>query len=505
MLRFKSLEIEFFKQMDLRFFLLLFLVTSIFASMKGIVFLNEEEDLLAHEELMEVEGLFAKEIFIPDRLNLEEKMAKYFKTPITFDLVSELKKEVLLYFQRENPLVQVLVPPQNITAGVLQMCILKAKLGRLEVQSNRLESASYLKKNIGLNPGQEIDAQQIERRLQFFNRNPFRQIDLIYQPGAQAQTTDITLLVQDHKPYRISTGAESSDSSVRYYAGISVAKELGWSHVFSGQFSTSLEQNKAFNMSYLGFFPWGHFMNLFGGHSDFYLERENGLFVNRSSGFQTSFRYTIPLTIGEWFFGLDCKRNKSVSEFNLQQIKPLEAANITQLMFGYGGQYRGLEWNTEIFWFPKQVQGWVYARSLVRYLHRLSSKFAFFMEMRGQIASQSLMPSEQIGLGGVDSIRGYRERTFSADHAILSKLEIRFPSFSIIRRKTFDDLMEWLFFIDGGFGWKKDLLFSSGLGVRYFIGTWLAMHIDYGFQLSRLPALFEQEIGKLHFHFSAHY
>lgn len=52
----------------------------------------------------------------------------------------------------------------------------------------------------------------------------------------------------------------------------------------------------------------------------------------------------------------------------------------------------------------------------------------FFAKMQGQIADQPLVSSEQLSVGGMDTVRGYLESEVLADYGVIGTLEMRSPS-----------------------------------------------------------------------------
>ena len=119
--------------------------------------------------------------------------------------------------------------------------------------------------------------------------------------------------------------------------------------------------------------------------------------------------------------------------------------------------------------------------------------------MRGQVATENLLPSEQYGLGGFDTVRGYKEREINFDDIIIYNFEIYLPyiSFSKLLGKSKKpiDKLEFLGFIDAGYGWennhaagitKSKGMYSIGPGVRYSIAPYLTCKLDWGFQLESL-------------------
>jgi hemolysin activation/secretion protein len=96
----------------------------------------------------------------------------------------------------------------------------------------------------------------------------------------------------------------------------------------------------------------------------------------------------------------------------------------------------------------------------------------------GQIAADPLLPSEQFTVGGIDTVRGYRENALVRDTAWFASLEYRIPlgrlPIPALQRNVDDGLVQLIPFIDVGGGQDKqlsaltdDTIASAGLGIRW--------------------------------------
>ena len=110
------------------------------------------------------------------------------------------------------------------------------------------------------------------------------------------------------------------------------------------------------------------------------------------------------------------------------------------------------------------------------------------------------MPTEQYGLGGYNTVRGYDERSANGDNAYVFNTELRTPPgsiFKIFGNQEVDDSIQFLAFFDYGFvgniqpvpGSLEQTVFlmSIGPGVRYNIDRFVSVRFDWGFQLHQAP------------------
>ncbi|MDH3604659.1 MAG: ShlB/FhaC/HecB family hemolysin secretion/activation protein, partial [Candidatus Tectomicrobia bacterium] len=88
-----------------------------------------------------------------------------------------------------------------------------------------------------------------------------------------------------------------------------------------------------------------------------------------------------------------------------------------------------------------------------------------------QLSDDSLLPTEQIAVGGRFSVRGYRENQLIRDNALIVSMETLIP---LVQHHRWADFVHVIPFIDFGRGWNRQVetpdptnLASIGLGVRW--------------------------------------
>ncbi|NEP49000.1 MAG: ShlB/FhaC/HecB family hemolysin secretion/activation protein [Moorea sp. SIO3C2] len=104
-----------------------------------------------------------------------------------------------------------------------------------------------------------------------------------------------------------------------------------------------------------------------------------------------------------------------------------------------------------------------------------------------QLADRGLVPLEQIGIGGLESVRGYRQDLILSDNGAFISAELRLP---IIQNDS-GTLVQLTPFLDFGTGWNRDdendiddnTIASLGLGLRWQQGDLLEANIGWGLQL----------------------
>ncbi len=106
------------------------------------------------------------------------------------------------------------------------------------------------------------------------------------------------------------------------------------------------------------------------------------------------------------------------------------------------------------------------------------------------------MPSEQFSVGGVGTVRGYKENVLTGDHGLLisHELQQRLPSLGLGKRHPKLNLAGIMFWDYGRVIQKKplrgqnksDFLASVGVGLRAAVGNRFSASVDIGRQLEEI-------------------
>lgn len=168
----------------------------------------------------------------------------FLKKKITNQLLTELTRELVLFMRSENhPVVDVIVPEQDITNGVLQILIKVSKIGEILIKGNKWFSNEIISNSFHSQKGVLIDGKLIKEDLNWINRNPFRQVDFIFSEGINEWETDLTMEVNDKLPFRSYAGYENNGNELtgfdRYFIGVNWGNAWKKDHQLNYQFTTN--------------------------------------------------------------------------------------------------------------------------------------------------------------------------------------------------------------------------------------------------------------------------
>ena len=349
-------------------------------------------------------------------------------------------------------------------------------------------------------------------------------------------TTDVELICSDRFPLRIYAGIDNTGNDVtgnnRLFTGFNWGNVFWSDQRFSYQFVSSSDFKRywAHTAFYEVPLPWQHMLNIYGGYShvdaDFAVpDIEGSLFHTHGFSVQGSLRYDIPLKphknfLHEITWGFDFKRTNNNLDLGGVPVISENNVNLTQLMLGYNMGFEStplyISWEIEGFWSPGKwisdqtntdyeslrpfaKNQYVYTRTALAFIWRFYKEWSIHNYFRGQLANINLLPSEEYGIGGYNTVRGYKERIVNGDTAFIWNIEFRTPPVSILNTlagwEKFHDKIQFLVFYDYGlsgvkqtapFQDKTTYLMSFGPGVRYNVIPYLTFRADWGFQLHNL-------------------
>jgi hemolysin activation/secretion protein len=481
---------------------------------------------------VEARGIILKNVAVPAEPAFRALVTPYLGQALTRGKLSTLITGLIVYYRHhDRPVVDVIVPEQDITRGTLQIVLLEGKVGQVTVTGNRWFSSSAITDGVYLQPGDPISASALQGNLDALNQNPFRNSEVVYTPGQKLGETNLVLQTQDRFPLRVYTGYEDSGDQQtgfdRYLVGFNYGDLFHLGQQVNYQYTTSGNGDslRAHAGSYVIPLPWGHTLTFFGSYVD--TEGTIPPFIGlKGRSYQVSGRYRVPLPsfgVASLSYkqsvsaGFDYKYNKNSLEFgNAPAAGTLY--EVDQFVLSYEGAetdpYGQTSINEQLYLSPGDWGGdnndaafdgahtgatsdYVYNTLVLERLTKLPADWSLILRGTLQTSNANLAPSEQLGFGGYDSVRGYDEREVNTDTGYIFTTEVRTPSVSLgdwFHCPEFKDQLQLLGFWDYGSGSNHaplpgepdDIPLSSiGLGVRYTINTYVSVRYDYGFQLLR--------------------
>lgn len=512
----------------------------LFSELNGVVLLGNFEDL-DRTAYKNERGVTFLRLSVPgDSDKLKSSLSAFLHRPLTQRDLYRMEKIIITFYQEnKHPLVLVKVPQQETKGGVLQVVVLESVLGKITSTGAKWFSNERIARNIRLKPGELIDEGTLVQDLFWMNRNPFHKTSVIYSPGEKDATTNIELVTKDRFPLRTYGGTDNTGLNPiqrnRLYAGFNFGNVFNLDHVLTYQYSASynIKDFQAHTVHYTAPLSWRHVFIVFGGYSHVHTKMLLHHFKSHGESLQASGRYTIPIRTGtqllhEGTFGFDFKRTNNTVEFSETPVFGKQV-NLTQFLGEYSLGYEGKH-NTKtsfvasLFFSPASIVSDASKADFESLRPHATPRYVYFLAQlaeevrfdncslmwtfRGQVSSANLLPSEQMGIGGYNTVRGYEERLLNYDDGVMGNVEFRSAPIRIVSKKSssLDEGLQFLAFVDYGTGCNhrrvegeksSRYLLSVGPGVRFNINPYVAIRFDYGIKLHKVSG--DRTFGRPHF------
>lgn len=354
--------------------------------------------------------------------------------------------------------LQVLLPEQALTQGVVRFLVVEPRLGRVLIEGVQHFGEDNVRRALPtLREGEPLNTRALGANLRLANESPSRRMALSLQAGQSAQTLDARLEVADEKPWRVFASLDNSGTRETGRSRLA----FGWQHanvldrdqVVTAQLTTSPEQPDKVGIIGLGYklplYARGDSINVFAGYSSVESGALQGLFSVNGKGRIGGARYNQSLA-GEGAYqhklawGLDWRRFDSNTEFAGGGSLGGSRYTLLPASLAYQAQWQGPQWSFEGSATLSanlrggadlaQAAGRAQARQHYR-IARLDGHVYFrpqagwtaHLALFGQYSADALPPGEQFGLGGVGSVRGYGERVQVDDKGLGLNLEAYAP------------------------------------------------------------------------------
>lgn len=474
------------------------------------------------------EGLQVTGVALLETAEFRALATPYLGRALTLRALNRLTRDAVLYFRRHGrPVVDVLVPEQNVSSGTVQLLVVEGRLGAVRTEGNKWFTAEQIRSYVRGRTGEVIEGAPLLADIAWINQNPFRQVDLVFTRGTGAGETDVILRTIDRYPLRVYAGYDDSGNALtgfdRVQVGANWGNAFGRDEQMNYQLSASPDFRKlvAHSGSYIVPLPkWRHTLTVFGSFAESRPELAGGLFALTGRTWQASARYRVPLPARgtltrEFTAGVDFKRSNNNLSFGGAQVFAQEndvvqataaystnrpdkygmMAGTLTLAVSPGGLSSGNHTREYQAARARAQPDYVYARLELERVTKLPHGLSWLARGTAQLASANLLGSEQLGLGGAGNLRGYEEREANGDDGFVLVNELHLVPFRAGhvpgRKQTLGRLAPLVFFDYGVVRSHERLsgepsrleLASTGVGFRYNIGGNLMVRADYGWQL----------------------
>ena len=460
---------------------------------------------------------------------LQYLLAEYVGRKLTFELLDDARRKITDYYVEKGYITSgAILPEQDIVGGVVWIHVVEGRLEKLDLSGNRRLAPSFFDDRLKQATRPPLQIQAITDALEVLQQDPrIASVQGQLVPGHELGYALLDLKVQESQPYQLglqldnagtpSTGAErfalvGSDLNLTGIGDSIVARFGPFTGGFSDpQFAPSNDIFLQYTRPIIG--DSTSLILLF-ARNDLSLV-EPPLSTLGSATISDSAAIALQQTL----------LHTSTDELNLT-FTLSRRDNHTKLLgqnfsFADGavdGWMTASAFRTALEWTTRSDAYVISARSTLSVgldclgatIHGGSTPDSQFIAWLGetrqawriepfgatlltraavQLASDRLLAVEQFSLGGVDTVRGYRESTLLTDDATLFSIELRHNLMRFGKSTVIDGAL----FTDFGYGWDRthpssgEALASVGCGLLYTITSHIEGEIYFGVPLCNRP------------------
>jgi hemolysin activation/secretion protein len=415
--------------------------------------------------------------------------------------------------------VQVMLPEQNVTSGVIQFRILQPKVGKVILDGNKHFNNENVRSSLPtIQEGQIPNSRDIARNLQITGEHPVKKTTVLLRASENPEIVDVNVKVDDDRTWRVVGVLDNTGTSETGYlrAGIGFQHSnlFNRDHALSVQYITSptnLDDVSIYGIGYRApLYKLNSSFDFFGGYSNVNSGVVQGLFNVAGSGhiYGARWNYYLPKFGSldqKLTFGIDYRAYHN--EVTVAGAGLVPDITIHPVSLTYAGTYRDsaseLNFNLSVSTnIPGGNDGkaadftatrllatdrYVIYRAGVGYQTTFAKDWQARAALSGQYTQDALVPGEQFGLGGPESLRGFLVREIANDKGVSGQFELYTPELASKLSLPDRFRMRMVGFYEYGQLWRNlalpgettnQSISDVGLGLRLNYGKSVSLRFD---------------------------
>jgi hemolysin activation/secretion protein len=446
--------------------------------------------------------------------------AQYIGRPISFNDLLQLRSAVTQRYVDAGYVTSgAFIPPQTLSGGVVTVQVIEGEIEEIEIVGTRRLNPSYIRSRLGLAAQPPINTNRLLEGLQRLQVDPLiGTISADLQAGVQPGQSVLRVEVSEADSLDLTVGLDNGRSpnigSIRRRVQISEGNLSGLGdRAYLSYANTNGSNSLDFSYS-IPVSPHNTRVELAAGLSESRVIDDTFDVLDISAN---AHYYELGIThplietpTQDLFLGLTLSHKENQTRLGIDDIGPFPLSpgadangetRVTTLQFSQGWNQRSRrqvlaarsQFNLGLNLLnatenegdlpDSQFFSW---RGQGQWVRLLGKDSLFFLRGDVQLATSSLLSSEQFGLGGQQTVRGYRQDALLRDNGALLSAEARFP----IVRFAEESVVQITPFLEAGAAWNhqgpssgNNVLVGTGVGLLWEQGDNFSARVDWGIPL----------------------
>jgi hemolysin activation/secretion protein len=448
--------------------------------------------------------------------------------PFTKRLISiaelfQLRSEITNFYISKGYITSgAYIPPQKLQNGVVEIRVVEGELEQIKVTGTQRLNPNYVRSRLAIATDKPLNRDRLLEALQLLQLNPLienlsAELSAGSSPGQSLLEVQVTEADTLNLQLVLDNGRSPAVGSFRRQIQVSEGNFTGWGDRINAIY-TNTDGSNAFDFNYtLPINPRNRTVSFSFGFSDNKVIEKpfNVLDIQSNSHYyELALRQPIIHTpTQELALGLTVGHRESKATFldgelpfpglgtdeeGRTRITPVRffqewTSRSSQQVFALRSQLSiGLDALNATINDNSPDGRFVAWRGQAQWVRLLGPDTLLLLRGDVQLADRPLLPFEQLGIGGLESVRGYRQDALLTDNGIFASAEVRVP---IARFWERNSLLQLTPFVDVGNGWNRsgrsgsesnldtNTLVAVGLGLRLQLEDYLTARLEWGIPL----------------------
>lgn len=451
---------------------------------------------------------------------LERVTAPFTNRPISLAELFQARSAVTqLYLDRGYITTGAYIPPQKLEAGTVEIQVVEGSLEAINVTGTRRLKPSYIRRRLEIATAKPLNRNRLLEALQLLQLNPLignlsAELSAGTRPGESVLDIQVSEASTFSSQFKFDNGRSPSVGSDRRQIQLAEANLTGLGDTLSFSYTNTNGSNSIDLFYSLPVNPQNGTVSLgFGTSGSRVVERPFDVLdiESRSRYYEFSYRQpliqtpTQDLAVGVSLnhqanrvtlldgeipypsLGADNDGRTKVSALRFfQEWTKRSSREVIALRSQFSVGVQALDATVNDTSPDSKFFAW---RGQAQWVRLLAPDTLLLVRSDLQFADRPLLGLEQFSVGGIDSLRGYRQDYLLTDSGFFASAELRVP---IARFPKLSGLLQVTPFVEVGTGWNYTsvrpnpdprTLASVGLGLRFQASDRVTARIDWGIPL----------------------
>jgi len=357
-----------------------------------------------------------------------------------------------------------IIEGMKLVDGILPIKVIEAPVGEVNIKYYGLDQnevdGGYLRRSAfeewsPVKVGKVANQRALDYFVNLLNLDPDRHVSVLVSKGTEPNTLKVQYDIYETDPWHYFIQVDNSGTNDRQWSprvGLINTNLLGFDDRLTTVYQAKPDSTFDENYSIYGSYDFPVMgprlrLNLYGGHSEFDITPESGLFdfLGRGTFYGALLRYNLFQDKG-WFFNVTGSFSHERSKVT-PSLFPTAGSDVEMDLFGVGAELRRSSDTSNTSIALNRIQSissssrrrFQLARTLAEpdfSIYTLSANHNRYLDqskyhqLKGNVrwitSDERLVPAKMTSFGGMYSVRGYDEYEIVADGGILASIQYEF-------------------------------------------------------------------------------